>query len=100
LPFFHNLKEDVKVHRDNFYGQVYTVALFAMAGGSMFVGVYGVCARGYVEQWGWCTTICKNKTNDNTSVEPVQYQVKYFFVIFGPVPGRESRERDLTICIR
>ena len=47
-------------------------ALFAMAGGSVFVGVYGVCALGYVEQWGWCTTICKNKTTDTTSVEPVQ----------------------------
>ena len=72
IAFFSQLEGYVKVHRDNFYGQVYTVALFAMAGGSVFVGVYGVCALGYVEQWGWCTTICKNKTTDTTSVEPVQ----------------------------
>ena len=50
IALFPQLEGYVKVHHDHFYGQVYTVALFAMGGGSMFVG--------------------------------------------------ESRERDLTICIR
>ena len=76
IAFFSQLEGYVKVHHDNFYGQVYSFYLRA---------------GGYLEQWGWCTTIARH-----TCVCSLCKNTKQMLIILLlNRSSREIREREI-----